>query len=911
MKPHLLATVKTLLDKGVSQHEISRKTGIDRKTVRRYAAANDPERPEDEEDSNSPTPATGSTVALVETPPPWPPAPPERLPKHARSACDAHREWIEEQLRLGRNAMSIYQDLVEFYGFTHHYNSVKRFVRGLKKKDPVQYDRLEFLPGEEAQVDYGTGAPTLHESGKYRRPRLYVMTLKYSGRAFRKVVWKSSQEIWCRLHEEAFRYFGGAPEYVTLDNLKEGVLKPDIYDPELNPLYAAVLSAYDVTGDPARVGDPDRKGTVENGVKHTQNTALKGRKFESIEAQNDWLRHWEERWAAPRIHGRAKRQVEEMFQEEKAHLGSLPTAPFRYFRQEKRTVYDDGTIQADNSYYAAAPAPLGSQVVVRIYAEEIEILNPVRMEVIRRHPKSRRRGSLMMEPGDRIFNPSRETDRLLAQAETIGPETFALCEKWFQEEGRSGQRRMYGLINLVRRYPAGCVERAAALARANGLKSSKAVRRMVESLAAEAAEAGAVKPTSGLTQEHPLIRPAEDYGRFWQLHAAQGEPPFRPVPEKIPAHAETILSPEQLPRIWQQASWRRVIEVFGLETDPQRQRRDDEIWVKSPFTGEQKASMHVSLSQNVFKDFSSGKGGGIIQFCRQMLGLRGQEMTMLETAGWMVAQGISTPGPSASASVSVPAQGPLAAKARAAATSLNPAVPVDLRPYLRPDHPELRRRGLSAATCRYLGCGFLPSRPGATKDSPLNSRLVFQVRSLRENGQGLEPVIVSHAGRALQPEQESRDGKFWSYPFRKGWELYNQDLVLLDGEARRQVACFGLIVAEGFFDVAKLVEADCRNAVALMGSTISEEQAERLVWLRARVGFPRLVLFLDRDAAGQKGVGQVRERLRGQDLVVTGFDWEQKVSWDGREPEPFPDSIQDPADLSVEQLRALRRQGVL
>ena len=75
------------------------------------------------------------------------------------------------------------------FSFTHRYNSVKRFVRLLKRHDPEQYDRLEFLMGEEAQVDYGQGAPTLHSNGKYRRPRLFIMTLKYSGRAFRKVVW--------------------------------------------------------------------------------------------------------------------------------------------------------------------------------------------------------------------------------------------------------------------------------------------------------------------------------------------------------------------------------------------------------------------------------------------------------------------------------------------------------------------------------------------------------------------------------------------------------------------------------------------------------------------------------------------------------------------------------------------------
>ena len=110
------------------------------------------------------------------------------MPKHVLSACESHRGCIEEQVRLGRNAMAIYQDLVELFAFTHRYNSVKRFVRLLKRKDPEQYDRLEFLMGEEAQADYGQGAQTLHSSGKYRRPRLFVMTLKYSGRAFRRSV---------------------------------------------------------------------------------------------------------------------------------------------------------------------------------------------------------------------------------------------------------------------------------------------------------------------------------------------------------------------------------------------------------------------------------------------------------------------------------------------------------------------------------------------------------------------------------------------------------------------------------------------------------------------------------------------------------------------------------------------------
>ena len=81
---------------------------------------------------------------------------------------------------------------------------------------------------------------------RYRKPRLFVMTLRYSRRSFRRVVWKSGQETWARLHEQAWRYFGGSTCYVVLDNLREGVIKPDLYEPELNPVYAAMLAHYGI-----------------------------------------------------------------------------------------------------------------------------------------------------------------------------------------------------------------------------------------------------------------------------------------------------------------------------------------------------------------------------------------------------------------------------------------------------------------------------------------------------------------------------------------------------------------------------------------------------------------------------------------------------------------------------------------
>lgn len=282
---------------------------------------------------------------------------------------------------------------MDYHGFNHAYNSVKRFVAQLRGGEPEQFDRLEFAPGEEAQVDYGEGALTFDAlGGRWKRPRLFVMTLRYSRRSFRRVVWKSSQQEWARLHEQAFRYFGGATRYVVLDNLKEGVLKPDLYEPELNPAYAALLAHYRCVADPARVRDPNRKGSVEAAIQHTQATALKGRRFDSIAEQNEFLEHWESNWAAKRIHGREKRQVQAMFEEERAHLTPLPLAHFAFFDELVRTVSDDTTVRVDSSNYAARPAAIGSKVTVRLYASVLEIRERQTRALLRTHARSERAG---------------------------------------------------------------------------------------------------------------------------------------------------------------------------------------------------------------------------------------------------------------------------------------------------------------------------------------------------------------------------------------------------------------------------------------------------------------------------------------------------------------------------------------
>jgi DNA replication protein DnaC len=207
---------------------------------------------------------SGGLPAGLESVPPWPP-PASRAP--TASACEPYRELIEPALGRGRNAMAIWQDLVDDHGFPGRYASVRRFVAKLRgQRSPDAHPVIVTAPGEEGQVDYGDGPMVRHPlTGKYRRPRLFVFTLGYSRKGVRLLTFDSSTRRWAELHEDTFRRLGGAVRVVILDNLCEGVLTPDLYDPTLNPLYRDVLAHYGAVALPCRVGHDPRAHPLPRG----------------------------------------------------------------------------------------------------------------------------------------------------------------------------------------------------------------------------------------------------------------------------------------------------------------------------------------------------------------------------------------------------------------------------------------------------------------------------------------------------------------------------------------------------------------------------------------------------------------------------------------------------------------------
>src|SRR6516225_9594309 len=377
------------------------------------------------------------------------------------SFCEPYRDAIELGLSRGRNARAIWQDLVSEYGFANNYQSVQRFVRKLRgTQAPEARVVIVTAPGQEAQVDYGSGPMVRDpETGKYRRTRLFVMTLGCSRKSVRLLTFRSSARIWAELHERAFRRLGGATRIVVLDNLREGVLIPDIYDPALNPLYRDVLAHYGAVAMPCRIQDPDRKGKVESGVGHAQKTPLKGLRFECLAEAQTYLDRWEERWADTRIHGTTKRQVAAMFAEEKPFLLPLPIEPFRYYQYGERVVHLDGCVEVDAAYYGAPPGWIGRSVKVQWDALYVRLLDPKSGQLVREHVRQKR-GWYRIRPQDQTKRTPLRTSQLLWRAGQAGAHIGALCDAIHRQQGEVGVRRILGILSLAKKYGTAAVDDA-------------------------------------------------------------------------------------------------------------------------------------------------------------------------------------------------------------------------------------------------------------------------------------------------------------------------------------------------------------------------------------------------------------------------------------------------------------------
>jgi transposase len=425
------------------------------------------------------------------------------------SACAAWRELILGKLDQGLSAQRVFQDLSAEHGFAGSYYSVCRFVRRLGATTPLPFRRLECGPGEEVQVDFGTGAPIVVD-GKRRRTHVFRMVLSHSRKAYSEVVYQQTTEAFVCCLENAFWSFGGVPERVVLDNLKAAVEKADWFDPELNPKVRSFAGHYGVVFLPTRPYTPRHKGKVERGVDYVQENALKGRTFSLLEEENSFLRTWEQTVADTRVHGTIRQQVGKLFVEvERPALQPLPAERFPFFNESRRKVHRDGHVEVAKAYYSVPPEYLGRSVWVRWDSRLVRVFND-RFEQIAAHVRQEpgRFSTQRQHIADaKITGVERGAVWLLNRIRSLGSQATQWAEAVIANRGVEGVRVLQGLIALGSRHAAASIDRACGIALSYDAYRLRTLRALIDR------DAPKQQPLP-FVEEHPLIRSLADYGQL-------------------------------------------------------------------------------------------------------------------------------------------------------------------------------------------------------------------------------------------------------------------------------------------------------------------------------------------------------------------------------------------------------------
>jgi transposase len=408
------------------------------------------------------------------------------------------------------SAQRIHQDLAAEHGFRSSYYSVRRFVRGLAATQELPFRRLECGPGEEAQVDFGSGAPILLPDGKRRRPHVFRIVLSHSRKGYSEAVARQTTDNFIRCLENAFWHFGGVPQRLVLDNLRAAVTKADWFDPDLNPKVCSFAQHYGVALLPTRPYTPRHKGKVERGIDYVQENALKGRSFASLDEQNHFLLDWERTVADTRLHGTTRRQVGAHFADgERAALQPLPVERFPCFQEARRVVHRDGHVEIERAYYSVPPEYLARHVWARWDGRLVRVCND-HLEQIALHVKHEPgRFSTQSQhiAGPKISGVERGAAWLLGQVRRLGPHSSRWAEAMLQARGVEGVRVLQGLLNLAHRHPCAAIEHACDIALSHGAYRLRTLRALIE-------RQGPRQEQLPFVQEHPLIRDLSDYGQF-------------------------------------------------------------------------------------------------------------------------------------------------------------------------------------------------------------------------------------------------------------------------------------------------------------------------------------------------------------------------------------------------------------
>lgn len=375
------------------------------------------------------------------------------------------------------------------------YTSFKRFIRTQKPALLPDYStcRLEALPGSEVQIDYAKVCMLYDPSvGAERTLYVFIATLSHSRLKYVEPTFKQDQTSFGSSHVRMFEFFGGVPERIIIDNLKSGIIKPDLYDPSINRSYREMTEYYGTFVDPARIRHPKDKGKVERDVQTVREalrTQIVLHPGAGLGELTQLMKQWSINDYGQNKHGTTHEQPYQVFcQRERPALKALPAERFEVAIWKQATVHPDHYIQFRGKAYSIPHAYLGKKVWVRATEHLLRVFYNDRL--IKQHlitTAYRHTDHSDFPDNVRAVLDTSTTHRLLLErAERLGSDFHQLIGDLLQAHAYLNLRRAQGLVAVAQDYDLPLITRAARFMQQHRLRlSPRDLRHLLDKLQAD------------------------------------------------------------------------------------------------------------------------------------------------------------------------------------------------------------------------------------------------------------------------------------------------------------------------------------------------------------------------------------------------------------------------------------------
>lgn len=446
-----MSTIREVLyqyTKGASQRQISRSFDISRDTIRKYLElANQENFNISVNDTELNKIAVKIEAKLYQNEP--------KQSASAMSILSNHKEKIDNWLQQRSMTHTQIQRLLFEEGVKVSARSINRYIEQEFPKMPKSTIHIRTEPGQEGQVDFGHVGEMQDSAGKSRKLYVFVMTLSHSRYRYVEFTFSQDQVSWAQLHINAFNFFGGVPVRIILDNLKAGVIKPNIYDPTLNETYSELSRFYGFTIDPAKVYKPEHKGKVERSIRIVREQLIAGRLYQNLLHANSAAIKWCREAIPHRIcSSTGSKPIDIFLSEEQPKLIIRPSGNFDMPIWTICKVHLDHHFTVMKNFYSVPTKYIGKEITVRIGLKTVSAY--FKHTIIKTHPRNYGHGQWITDDQDysksALYYLENTSDQCLKISEDIGAATGQIITKILAPGGRINLRKAQAILRLAEYY---------------------------------------------------------------------------------------------------------------------------------------------------------------------------------------------------------------------------------------------------------------------------------------------------------------------------------------------------------------------------------------------------------------------------------------------------------------------------